>query len=130
MKLFGERQVRTAIAHARAGGQALHLFRPMGGLRARAPQSFRRAEVWAHLFDRNEERLRVTVRRLGVRHVVVDRFGSEGQHVDLCGGPLLRAVLAAIDAQDGPTSASPLRQVLAAELAAERELRAAGGASR
>ena len=95
MKLFAQREVREAIEHAAAGGQALHVF---DGRIADAlatvkpvPGCFRgRAEV-AHLFDQDRARLAATVRRLGVRVVKVEREGQPGQHVDLCGGPLARA---------------------------------------
>jgi hypothetical protein len=40
----------------------------------------------------NEERLLKTARRLGVRKPRVDRRGELGQHVDLCGKPLERAM--------------------------------------
>jgi hypothetical protein len=92
---FAEREVEEALAHAAGGGQALHLHRilpdPM-----RAPWCFRaavrRGEYIAHLFDQDVGRLALTARRLGVKIVVVERLGTPAQHVDLCAGPLRRAL--------------------------------------
>lgn len=98
MKVFQEREVAEALAHAAAGGQAIHLHRIIVD-RRRAPRCFvqavDRGEDIAHLFDRDEDRLVATVKRLGVRVVVVGRRGQPGQHVDLCGGPLRKALLLA-----------------------------------
>lgn len=91
MKVFGCRQVREAIVYAADGGQALHvhtLHRAVAG----APACFRRSRQAAHLFDRDADRLRRTVRRLGVRVILVEREGTDRQHVDLCGRPLERAL--------------------------------------
>lgn len=88
-------QVADAEAYAAAGGQALHTHRIIVD-RRRAPRCFVRAvdrgEDIAHLFDQDEARLVATARRLGVRVVVVDRRGLPGQHIDLCGAPLRRAL--------------------------------------
>ena len=70
------------------------------------PACFRRAKEFAHLFDQDAERLVATARRLGVRRVVVSRRGQPQQHVDLCGGPLRKAVAESVaytqeDATDG-----------------------------
>lgn len=95
MKRFDCLEVPEAIAHAAAGGQSLHLHRIIVD-RRKAPRCFvqavDRGEQIAHLFDQDEARLRQTARRLGVRVVVVERRGEEGQHVDLCGGPLRKAL--------------------------------------
>jgi hypothetical protein len=94
--MFKQHEVREAVAYAAEGGQALHLHRIIAN-RAKAPRCFVRAidrgEEIAHLFDQDEARLRATVRELGVRVVVVERRGEPGQHVDLCGAPLKKAVL-------------------------------------
>jgi hypothetical protein len=94
MKAFLSHELAAAIAHAEAGGQALHLHRFLG-CRARAPACFVRAvdrgEDIAHLFDRDEARLVRTAKALGVRVVAVERPGSSRQHVDLCGAPLRKA---------------------------------------
>ena len=97
LRRFGRREIREARAYAAAGGQALHVWTPSEGERAAfsarglaAP--FRRARVWAHLLDQDRERLVATARRLGVRVVRVGRPGTPHQHVDLCAGPLDRAL--------------------------------------
>lgn len=81
------------------GGQALHVWEPTPEERAAfasrpkgLPACFARSKLWCHLFDQDEARLRATVRRLGVRVVVVEHRRTEYQHVDLCGGPLARAI--------------------------------------
>lgn len=91
IKTFEDREVREAIAYASAGGQAVHLHQTCG---PGAPACFRRdvaaGKDIAHLFDQDADRLVTTVRRLGVRVVVVEREGTDRQHVDLCGRPLER----------------------------------------
>jgi hypothetical protein len=89
------REIREAIAHAADGGQALHVHNIIVD-RSRAPACFVRAvdrgEQIAHLFDQDAERLLDTASGLGVRVVVVEHVGTEAQHVDLCGGPLRKAM--------------------------------------
>lgn len=95
MQIFREREVEEAVAHSAAGGQALHLHRIIVD-RRRAPRCFvqavDRGESIAHLFDLDTERLKATARRLGVRVIYIDRAGTPNQHVDLCGGPLRKAM--------------------------------------
>lgn len=95
MKSFPCREVEEVKAYAAAGGQALHLHRIIMD-RRRAPRCFvREVDVGrdiAHLFDQDEARLRATAKRLGVRVIVVERRGEPGQHIDLCGAPLRKAV--------------------------------------
>ncbi len=81
------RELRAALAHAADGGQAVHLHTIIGD-RSAAPRCFVQA------VDRGELRLVATVRRLGVRVVVVERGGTDRQHVDLCGAPLRKAIAA------------------------------------
>ena len=90
MKLFQQREVREAIAHAESGGQALHLHWSVGG--DNAPACFKKHRQWGHLIDHDLKRLKATARRLGVRKIAIDRLGARGQHVDLCGKPLERAI--------------------------------------
>jgi hypothetical protein len=95
MKLFRMRHVKQAEEYALAGGQALHLHRIIVD-RDRAPRCFVRdvdagLDI-AHLFDQDEARLRKTVKKLGVNVIVVEHGGKPGQHVDLCGGPLKKAI--------------------------------------
>ena len=93
MKVFQERELKQALAHAASGGQAIHL---MSGryayLRSDTPNCFKGREIIAHLFDQDVQRLVKTIRRLGVRSVRVERTGTDRQHVDLCGKPLERAL--------------------------------------
>lgn len=95
MRVFSCLEVNEAEAYAAQGGQAIHLHRIIVDP-ARAPQCFVRAvargEDLAHLFDQDEKRLISTARKLGVRVVVVERRGQPGQHVDLMGRPLQRAL--------------------------------------
>lgn len=96
MRLFEQRQIRDAYAHAMNGGQSLHL---MDGrfayLRADTPSCFKGRRQLAHLFDQDRERLERTARQLGVRVIRVERPGTHQQHIDLCGRPLERARLLA-----------------------------------
>lgn len=93
MKLFSMMQLNEAVEHAKQGGQALHIHTIVFN---HSPACFRnavaRGEYIAHLFDLDRDRLIKTARRLGVRVVYVDRDGEEGQHIDLCGKPLQRAM--------------------------------------
>ena len=90
MREFDEMEIREAWAYAEGGGQALHLF-SHPGVYPGAPQCFKRVDIAAHLFDQDEQRLKETVRKLGVRVIVVSRRGTFKQHVDLCGKPLEKA---------------------------------------
>jgi hypothetical protein len=83
IKLFEQRQVREAKAHAASGGQALHLF------------------IWngkkhGHLLDQDRGRLVEAARRFGVRSVFIHNADRPEQHVDLWGQPLLLAVKEAV----------------------------------
>lgn len=95
MKHFEQMEIEEAIAHAAEGGQALHTHRIIVDWQ-KAPGCFKRevraGRDIAHLFDQDEDRLRKTARRLGVRVIVVERRGRPGQHIDLCSGPLRRAL--------------------------------------
>jgi len=91
MKKFKCLEIEEAIEFAQQGGQALHLHQIIMNPET-APRCFvsavNRGEDIAHLFDQNLERLKETVRKLGVRVVFVDKLGTPNQHVDLCGKPL------------------------------------------
>jgi hypothetical protein len=93
LKTFAEREIRAAYEYAGIGGQALHL---MSGryayLRADTPQCFKGRSQLAHLFDQDPVRLAATARRFGVRVIRIERPGTLKQHIDLCAGPLLRAI--------------------------------------
>lgn len=92
MRVYYTLEVEEAVAFATAGGQALHLHRIVFPT---SPPCFRQAvargEPIAHLFDQDRDRLLATARKLGVRVLVVDRDGTDRQHVDLCAGPLKKA---------------------------------------
>ena len=92
MKLFETKKPADAIRHAMAGGQALHVY---AALPVAAPACFKRRRTWAHLIDHDRRRLYLTAKRLGVRKIRVHLGGSNAQHVDLCGKPLERALVAA-----------------------------------
>lgn len=111
MKAFSQRELREAYAYAASGGQALHL---MSGrfayLRKDTPSVFKGRDQIAHLFDQNEVRLIETARRLGVRVIKVERRGTPQQHIDLCAGPLdraLRIVGAEINQPPSTATATP-----------------------
>jgi hypothetical protein len=88
-------EVKEALQYAALGGQALHVHRIIVDPK-RAPRCFVnaicRGEEIAHLFDRDDERLKATARRLGVRIIKIDREGTPRQHIDLCGAPLRKAI--------------------------------------
>lgn len=99
MKQFAANLVRDAIDYADSGGQALHVWAPpqnkTGSCYPGAPACFRKTNLWAHLIDRDTQRLKKTARNLGVKKIVISRPGRSGQHVDLCGKPLRKAMEAA-----------------------------------
>lgn len=97
MKIFYPRRLRDAYTYADSGGQCLHLMDHSGGCYPNAPSCFKRAKRFAHLIDHDYDRLISTARRLGVRNVVVSRIGKRGQHVDLCGKPLERALKESVE---------------------------------
>lgn len=81
---------------ADAGGTALHVWAPNNSELQRAPTVFRvNRGLWAHLIDMNKERLLKLARDLGVRVLKLEREGVRGQHIDLCGTPLQRALFMA-----------------------------------
>jgi hypothetical protein len=95
MKIFQEMEIEKAVAYSLEGGQALHLHRIIPDP-ARAPRCFvnavKRGDDIAHLFDQDYKRLHMMAHELGVNIVVIERMGTENQHVDLCGSPLKRAI--------------------------------------
>jgi len=94
MKIFQQRDLQAAYAHAGAGGQALHLMDgSFAHLRRDTPNCFKGRRQIAHLFDQDRERLVRTARKYGVRVIRVERDGDPlRQHIDLCGRPLERAM--------------------------------------
>lgn len=95
MKHFTWDQIEAAVGHSGAGGQALHTHQFIVNW-DKAPKCFRdevrAGRDIAHLFDRDAKRLDATAKRLGVRVRVIERWGRETQHIDLCGAPLARAL--------------------------------------
>lgn len=55
------------------------------------PRCFSKYDEYGYLMDRDEARLVLTARRLGVCSIKVEKRGTPMQHVDLCGRPLERA---------------------------------------
>lgn len=106
MRAYTTMQVDEAVAYAAAGGVALHLHTIIVH-RDRAPRCFvaavDRGEWIAHLFGQNEHELRAIATQLGVRVIVVERRGKPGQHIDLCGRPLRRAIDLCENADTTPT---------------------------
>ena len=90
MTLFKTKQVNEAMDFAEAGGQALHVWK--GAWPGKKPRCFANGQQWGHLLDMDIERLKATARRLGVRVIKASRVGRRGQHIDLCGRPLAKAI--------------------------------------
>lgn len=97
MRRFEAKEVREAMAYADAGGIALHVWEAAPKMFSGAPSCFNRSSLWAHLMCADRGRLIVLARRLGVRVIKVGREGRRGQHVDLCGRPLERALVLATE---------------------------------
>lgn len=121
MRQFAWRQLREAIAHAAAGGQALYVP---------APDPGRSGAAYARLFDGDFTRRVATARRLGVRVVLNERGDGTPDYVILVGEPLRRAIAEAEPWVAGDGAAAAGRTRLAAAEArdlAERLRRAAAG---
>jgi len=105
IRAFLCREVEEAQAFAAEGGQALHLHTIIMD-REKAPRCFvaavDRGEFIAHFFDQNVRRLYATAAGFGVRVLCVERRGEPGQHIDLCGEPLKRALRACENAGEVP----------------------------
>lgn len=86
MKTFQWDEIFNAYDHAKQGGQALHLHSFNQG-----HALFKRYSEIAHLFDQDRDRLIATARKLGVRVIKIEREGTDKQHIDLCGKPLVKA---------------------------------------
>lgn len=112
MRSFRQNDLGRAYQHARDGGQALHLISGrFAYLRRDTPACFKGRTMLAHLFDQDVRRLEATARALGVRVIKVERPGTERQHIDLCAGPLARALeLVRRDHPDDPTCPVELHQ--------------------
>lgn len=95
MRCFSMMQLRDAYAYSLSGGQALHTHNIVV-YKKRPPRCFlnaiRKGEQIGHLFDQDSERLIKTARSLGVNVIVIEDEGTKRQHIDLCAGPLRRAI--------------------------------------
>ncbi|AHF94593.1 hypothetical protein OPIT5_29380 [Opitutaceae bacterium TAV5] len=92
IRIFQQHEIHAALEHATSGGQALHLMSGRWAyLRPDTPGCFKGRREIAHLFDQDKARLVATARRLGVRVILIERPGTQRQHIDLCGRPLERA---------------------------------------
>lgn len=88
--LFRSQDILKTRNHVEAGGIALHVWR--GKCHHAKPICFTDGELWGHLLDMDEERLIATARRLGVQRIHVSNKGKATQHIDLCKGPLGKAM--------------------------------------
>jgi hypothetical protein len=97
LQVFQQRELRAAYDHSIAGGQALHLMDgSFAYQQSRTPSCFKGRKQIAHLFDMNLERLISSAKRFGVRVILTEHTGTYRQHIDLCGKPLERAIVAAL----------------------------------
>lgn len=75
------------------GGIAIHTMdESFAHLRKDTPSCFKGRGDIAHMFDQNKARLTTNAKKLGVRVIKIEREGQEGQHIDLCGSPLNKAL--------------------------------------
>lgn len=92
MKTFLDmHSLREAIEYSLHGSQALHVWQPTSDYKE-IPKCFKQYHIWAHLFDQDTQRLVETGKALGVKCIKIEHEGKAGQHIDLCGQPLLRAL--------------------------------------
>jgi len=91
LKLFRMFQLDEAIAWAKEGQEALHVYRP-GQLRPSRLDAFNNSATWGHLFCQDREALIIAARHFGVQRIVIHHQGTDRQHVDLCGKPLELAI--------------------------------------
>ena len=91
MKLYRRREeLSIAMGEADSGMQSLFIHSWVGG--PEAPVCFRGLRMIGKLFDNDCVRLEQTAKRLGVKKIKIDRRGKAGQHVDLVGRPLQKAM--------------------------------------
>jgi hypothetical protein len=88
------RTIKAAIEYSGQGGQALYLHRVLS---PSDPNSFfsevANGYCIATVFDRDLDRLKFTARFCGVPFAIVHREGTAGQHIKLCGIPLVKLLL-------------------------------------
>lgn len=103
VRVFQQRELPAAYAYAGEGGQAVHLMAErFAHLRSDTPSCFKGRGQVAHFFDQDKARLVATAKRLGVRVIRVEREGTPRQHIDLCGGPLAKALALASAHEKAP----------------------------
>jgi hypothetical protein len=88
------RSIKAAIEYSGQGGQALYLHQVLS---PSDPDSFF-SEVAngcciATVFDRDLDRLKFTARFCGVPRATIYRKETTGQHIKLCGNPLVKLLL-------------------------------------
>ena len=93
MKYFEQNELMAAIRYSLAGGQAICVFPADREGFPNAPKCFKKTGLWGHLLDQDKDRLMATAKRLGVHVIRVGKVGMKTQHIDLCGGPLERAIM-------------------------------------
>lgn len=99
LQVFQTKEQDAAIAHAAAGGIAVHLHSIVF---PHSPQCFRRAvargEQIAHVFGQDAAELEKLAKHHGVRVIYIDKPGTPRQHIDMCCAPL-RSLLDEIGAK-------------------------------
>ena len=94
MKIFRESELEDALFHSATGGQALHCHRI---ITPDAPHCFtaavKRGEHIGHLFDQDTDRLLTLAECMGLRRIRIHHAGTPKQHVDLCGGPMVKMMV-------------------------------------
>lgn len=70
----------------------LQVYKAQKKLFPGVPACFKRSRFWGHLVGDDVKQLINTGERLGVKQIVIGRRGRPGQHIDLCGTPLDKAI--------------------------------------
>lgn len=95
LRAFRTLELNDAYKFASEGGAALHLHNIIVNYQ-RAPKCFirdvRAGKPIAHLFHADALVLNQLAKQLGVKVILIERPGQHGQHIDLCGAPLVKAL--------------------------------------
>jgi hypothetical protein len=99
INLINDKELRRRLKENREvmrDGEAfvLHVWEPTPFERKRAPFVFRNWNKWGHLFGRSKADIVRLAKAFGVRKIRVHREDRRGQHIDLCGQPLIKLVQA------------------------------------
>lgn len=92
-QVFQPAELHEAVAHALAGGIAIHLHKivfPHSPLCFR--NAIKRGEFIAHVFGQDKGELDQLGRQMGVRVIYIDKADTPRQHLDMCGAPLRRLI--------------------------------------